>query len=170
MNGQEVVHEIDASLLPFLGTTDEIESRRLCEQLVNDTAGQIIETVIGRELQVWLNQADYGYCDTERIEDAKDLYGDIVEKLLRRLVYLKTNSDSETISNFRSYVAVIARNTCFEYLRHKYPNYWKLRTQVRYLLTHNSDFAVWENDREQMLCGLAAWWGGKQGTGPHTGP
>jgi RNA polymerase sigma factor (sigma-70 family) len=159
MNGPEVVQEIDASLLPFLGTTDEIESRRLCEQLVYHTADEIIKSVIGRELQVSLNKADYGYYDTELIQDAKDLYGDIVERLLRRLNYLKTNSDSETISNFSSYVAVMAKNACCDYLRRKYRNHWKLRMQVRYLLTHNGDFAIWENERKQLLCGLAAWWG-----------
>jgi RNA polymerase sigma factor (sigma-70 family) len=159
MNGQEAVRQIDASLLPFLATRDEDESKRLCERLVFDTADQIIKAVINSELQVSFDRAQHNYYDSEQVQDAKDIYGDIIEKLLRRLQYLKTNSDSESIINFRSYVGVIARNSCYDYLRSKYPKRWRLKTQLRFALSHNEKFALWENEDEELICGLAEWWG-----------
>jgi hypothetical protein len=78
-------------------------------------------------------------------------------QLLGRLRDLKTKPDDNTIGNFRSYVAVITYHCCYEYLRQKYPERWRLKNRLRYLLTHQQGLNLWETEDKGWLCGFAGW-------------
>src|SRR5688572_10482329 len=126
LNGQEVAGQVDASLLSFLHTTDEEESRRLCDSLVSDHADHVIKDIIRRELDVWLDNSRYGYYDSERIQDAHDIRMDTITKVLRRLHFIKNSAGSDGIDDFGNYVATVTRNACCDYLRRKFPLRWRL--------------------------------------------
>lgn len=152
---------IDALLLVFLRSVDKDESDRLLTQLVVEHAGEIIKQVIRRELDIALDNTQY--CFNEKnaynIQNAKDIYGDVIEKLLRRLSYIKTSIEKQNIDDFSSYIAVTTQNACYDYLRLKYPNRWRLKNKLRYILSHHNDFAGWQNDKDEILAGLVAWKG-----------
>jgi DNA-directed RNA polymerase specialized sigma24 family protein len=73
---------------------------------------------------------------------------------------LKQDPDQNQIANLRAYVATVTRNTCDDYLRHKYPLRRSLKDKVRHHLLSHSEFAVWEDTEHNWLTGLSAWQNG----------
>jgi hypothetical protein len=52
---------------------------------------------------------------------------------------------------------VAAYHACNEYLRRRYPNRHRLKTRLRYLLSTDQKFAIWEGDLVEWLCGFSTW-------------
>lgn len=146
---------MDALLWPYLSAEDEAASQHLLEELVSSQAEPVILGIIRRKLHVSLN----GYGHTRAVQEAEDVRGEILLHLIARLNALRADNDSGAIANFRSYVAVVAHNACHEFLRRKYPERQRLKNRLRYLLTHQSGFALWETEQGEWLCGLDAWRG-----------
>jgi DNA-directed RNA polymerase specialized sigma24 family protein len=142
--------QVDALLLPYLRADDEAESQRLLTVLVEAEAEPLVKSIIGRKFHVSLN----GRPSTRAAQEAEDIRGEILLSLVARLRELKTGGQRGAIANFRSYVAVIAHNACHEALRQKYPERSRLKNRLRYLLTHQAGFALWENEEGEWLCGL----------------
>jgi hypothetical protein len=147
--------QTDALLRPFLMAEDEAESHRLLTELVQAEAEPLIKSIIGRKLHVSLN----GKPSSRAAQEAEDIRGEILLHLVSRLSDLKTDTEGRAIANFRSYLAVTAHNACHEFLRQKYPERWRLKNRLRYLLTHHAGFTLWENEQGEWLCGLEAWRG-----------
>src|SRR6185295_3832017 len=133
----------DELLLPFERATDERESQRELELLLVNHAQPLITKIARRKLQA-------------SPLDAGDVCSDVLTQLLARLRGFKANPDKKPIANFLGYVAVVAYNACHEHLRQKYPARFSLRNKLRYLLSHNQAFALWESGGE-MTCGFAHW-------------
>ena len=107
----------DPLLLPLLSAENEEESESLLVALIRDHAEPIARSVIGYRLRVFVSHAG----QSRHNQDADDVYGEVVIKLLGRLRDCKANPDERAIGNFRHYAKVVAANACAEYLRRKYP-------------------------------------------------
>jgi len=151
MNTQEAP-EIDSLLLAFLRAADEQESQRRLEQLLAIAAEPVLKVIVRRKLQ-----PGFGHAGGAHLQEIEDVCGEVRLQLLSRLRDIKAQPDEKPISNFRGYVAVIAFNACNEHLRQRYPQRYRLRNRLRYLMTHNPSFGLWESDDREMLCGLAQW-------------
>jgi len=149
MKRQEATSEIDSILLPFLNATDEEESQQQLELLVTSAAEPVLRTIVRRKFQP--TSASGG--SAQAIED---VYGEALLQLLARLRQLRANPGERPITDFRSYVAVLAYNACNEHLRQKYPQRYSLKNRLRYVVSHNQKFALWEGDNE-LHCGLSQW-------------
>lgn len=147
--------KVDLFLLPFLQATDEDEDQRLLACLISEHVEPIIKQILKQTLRSHFNHVG----TSSQNQDIEDIRSEILIQLFKLLNELKANPQSKTINDFRSYVAVITYNVCYQYLRQKYPNRWRLKNKIRYLLTHHKDFAIWEIDRNKWLCGLAVWRG-----------
>src|SRR5262245_54743902 len=152
MNGETAAHQTDRLLMPLLTTVDETESQSVLAQLLSEQASPIIRGVIKERLHIFRTSE----AQMER-QDAEDLYGDVMAQILSRLTDLRDSKGAETILDFRGYVATASSNACHQYLRRKYPQRWRLKNRLRYLLTHRPDFAVWQDEKGKQLCGFAAW-------------
>jgi len=154
---EETGEQMDSMLLPFLLSSDESEADNLLADLLSGCAVPGIESIVrsmfggpaAREINYGVHQQ----------EDIEDLVGEIYLKILRRLRGLKQSPNEDTIKDFRSYVAVTTYNTCTDYVRVKYPNWYGLKKKLRYALAHDPDFAIWEGTGRQRICGLAQWRG-----------
>lgn len=143
----------DVLLLPLLLVKHEQESEEILARLIREHAAPIIKGILKSKLRT--HAGEY-----HSLEESEDLYSDVVVQLLARLqAFIASPSDS-FISDFRGYVAVTTYNACHLYLRQKYPARWRLKNRLRYALTHRNDFALWQGDDGEWLCGLAAWRGG----------
>jgi RNA polymerase sigma factor (sigma-70 family) len=140
-------------LRSFLQATDESESQRLLEALVTEHARPIIRGVVSQKLRVSINQ----YSGSILSLEAEEVFSEALFRLVERLHVIKSSSGAIAISNFRGYVAAIAYNACYEYLRQKYPERSRLKNKIRYILTHQKGFTVWGSDDKELLCGLADW-------------
>jgi hypothetical protein len=146
----------DALLYPFLHATSEAESESLLTRLLDEQAGPVIKRIIRSKLHA-LGAADHRL----RWQDADDVYGEVVTRLLERLRVCKanaeTNAEADAIRDFLNYVAVTTYNACHEYLRSKYPLRWRLKNRIRYLLTHQPELGMWQSGDGTWLCGFAVW-------------
>jgi len=148
-------HTTDALLLSYLRAEDETEAHQLLTELVSEHAAPLVRKIVGHKLRVPLhNSAGGGHL----VEDAEDVCGEALLRLVARLRELKDDAREERpINDFRGYVATIAYHLCHEYLRRKYPRRHGLKNKLRYVLSRDPNFAIWEGRDRQPLCGFEAW-------------
>jgi DNA-directed RNA polymerase specialized sigma24 family protein len=141
---------MDALLQPYLLAVDEAEAEAMLAQLLTDHASPIIRGVIKKGV-------GFGNADDEELrnQDADEIYSEAIVQLLERLTKCSADEETGAINNFRGYVAVVAFNAYHEYLRRKYPQRWRLKNRLRYLLTHRREFAIWESEGGEWICGHA---------------
>jgi len=141
----------DPSLAPFLSAGDATDAEQHLDHLITDASPKI-KSIVRSKLRVSLDQAD---CSRNN-QDALEIIGDINALLLAQLRALKSQTSDRTINDFSGYVAVVTYHACYQYLRRIYPERWRLKNRLRYLLTHRSNLVLWENYDGDLLGGLAA--------------
>lgn len=145
--------QADKLLLPFLTSASQAEAEHLLTELVSTHAEPIIRSIIKRKLHVSLSSDD----GRPQNQDALEIRSEVYTHLLTELKHLREQPQQKSILNFRSYLAVITFNACHKYLRQKYPQRHSLKNRLRYLLTHQSQYALWEQEPNEWLCGLNIW-------------
>jgi DNA-directed RNA polymerase specialized sigma24 family protein len=88
-------------------------------------------------------------------DDVEDLRSQVVLRLLKRLTSL---SASEPIDSFPDYVAVVTYHVVDDYVRSRDPQRALMANRLKYVLTRNPAFALWQAGPE-LVCGLAGWKG-----------
>jgi RNA polymerase sigma factor (sigma-70 family) len=150
----EVQLQVDEVLIPLLRVSDELESQRLMMQLITEHASPVIKDIIKYKLRRARDRTENYARDNQ---DAEDIHSDVVVQLLARLAEFKANPSQKSINHLRSYVAVIAYHSCYRYLRQVYPQRHILKNRLRYLLTHQAGFSIWEGEHKELICGFTAW-------------
>jgi hypothetical protein len=145
--------ESDPILLPFLQAEDAVQAEQLLTRLIVEHVEPLVKDIVGYKLRVYFRHNDSRAVS----RDAEDVYGDAIVQLLVRLGELRSNPADEGIRNFRSYVAVTAYRACNLHLRRKYPQRYSLKNKLRYFLTHQQGFALWQGDAEEWLAGFVRW-------------
>jgi DNA-directed RNA polymerase specialized sigma24 family protein len=145
--------QLDPSLLPFLTADDALEEEAALARLNAEEIEPIITRQIGYKFRLYSPQTAR---DSQRPE-FDEIYNDIQLRLLRRLHALKQDPAQNQIVNLRGYVATVARNTCDEYLRNRYPLRRSLKDKVRRHLLSHTEFALWEDTEHNWLAGLSGW-------------
>jgi hypothetical protein len=151
--GQLSKPEVDEVLLPFVQALDSNEEEFELGWLISIHASPVIKNVLKSKLHVPLNSTDGSFENQEALE----IEGDIRTRLLEELRELKSSNEKQ-IKSFQGFVAVLAFHACSEYLRKKYPQRWRLKDKLRYLLLNNPTLALWETEKG-WFCGLAEWKG-----------
>ena len=130
---------MDTLLLTFIEATDEDQADRCLTRLIDEHAAPIVREILASSLRVYVDLTGGATSN----QDVGDLFNDIVVNLVSRLRYIKLDPEQEPIADFRSYVAGTAYNACNLYLRQKFPRRSRLKNRLRYLLSHEVDFALW---------------------------
>jgi RNA polymerase sigma factor (sigma-70 family) len=144
--------KVDEVLLPLLQVSNELESQGILSQIVSEHAGPVIREIIRHKLRL-SSATSIGRSNT----DAEDIYHDVVVQLLARLKDFTADPQRRTIGHLRSYVAVVAYNSCYKHLRQAYPQRHILKNRLRYLLSHQTGFSIWESREHELVCGFTAW-------------
>lgn len=129
-------------------------------ETVVDTA---VKPIVRRKLHVSLLDGD----TRKRNQDALELVGDVRVTLL--VEARRTGPLNGLIRNFGAYAATVTSNACYQYLRSRFPQRTRLRNKLRYILTHNTKFALWKSLEGRWLCGIAAWSGRERQVAPTGG-
>ena len=109
----------------------------------------VVEAIVRQKLSVsTLSRGD----SSRENEDALDL----VQSVYSELTQAMQSEDSE-ISNLRSYAAVVTYHACAQYFRARYPERTRLKNKIRYFLSHEPGFAVWETPDGVVFCGYSDW-------------
>jgi RNA polymerase sigma factor (sigma-70 family) len=125
----------------------EDERERALGALVVECAEPVVRRVVGSRLRpgtVWAGQ------------DAEDVVSRALLHVIARL--RSTLYGAEPVLDLEAYAGTVAKRACDDHLRAKYPHRWRLKNQLRYVLSHDPRFAIWET-AEAWLCGLAIWRG-----------
>jgi len=138
--------EHDPRLLAFLRAGDETEEQEALSILMAVHA----QPLIAKILRAKLGRASPG-------AEVEDLGSEVVVLLLVRLHRLKEGTVEEALHDFDKYVATTTYRAYHDYLREKYPERHRLKTRLRYLLTREPRFALWEGQEGVWVCGWASW-------------
>ena len=144
---------IDNLLLTFIEESDEEKADLCLTRLIDEHAAPIVREILGSSLRIHFDVSGAGSSN----QDAGDLFNDIIVNLVSRLRQIRHDPAQAGIADFRNYVAATAHNACNFYLRQRFPRRSRLKNRLRYLLSHDSDFALWPTETSGFLCGLAQW-------------
>lgn len=143
--------QTDELLHPFLLSCDERAEEEALTVLFAEHVATVARPILNHKLQFYTRQGTRQF----NHPDVEEVYQDVHTHLLRRLRALKADPIGKPINNLYSYVAVLTRTTCDEYLRHKYPQRRYLKDKLRYQLTTRAEFALWETAEGAWLAGLS---------------
>ncbi|HWS86493.1 MAG TPA: hypothetical protein VN282_06000 [Pyrinomonadaceae bacterium] len=131
--------DADALLAAYAAAPSDAEADAALARLFEEHAGPVVARVVRRKLR--------GDGDDE------DLRGQVLLQLLSRLAEFRAEPGVRPIQNFPSYAAAAAYRACADHLRARYPQRHSLRNKLRYFLTHQTTFTLWENADGEWLCG-----------------
>jgi hypothetical protein len=75
-------------------------------------------------------------------DDADDVTSSVILELVRRLK-LCTTSAEDAVERLPDYVATQTFNAVYDLMRSRFPNRMRLKSRIRYVLTHDPRFALW---------------------------
>jgi hypothetical protein len=131
----------DRALAPLLLAADESARTAALEVLLTTNVQPLINRILSR------------YQSSFSSADAEDLASSVALRLVRRLCRAD-HLAQRPIADINSYAAKLTYNVIYDLLRRRHPETAKLRTRLRYLLSHDSRFAIWESPAG-VTCGLA---------------
>ena len=139
----------------------DVAHTRLQDKGLLDLMENHVDPAIRRVVRSKLHATLWANDDRSENEDALDLVSEIRAVTIRAIT---RNGKDNNIENVVSYACRIAANVCNEYFRERYPRYFRLKNGVRYILTHDSRFALWKTTDGSWLCGKKSW-AGRTGSG-----
>lgn len=148
----DLKHLNDERLGAFIAAADEAARTETLESILVQ-----MRPVVRRVLRHAGSQV-LGTEDIEDIESAVNL------RLFRRLELTRLYED-EAIRSLDEFVATLAYNAVYDFLRRRFPERTRLKSRLRYLFTHDQRLALWQSEG-RFLCGLAEW-RDRSSTGPH---
>ena len=146
---------MDSLLQQYLASSSDTEVQSRLKELMEDHVEPVLRQAIYRRIK--LSPGRTGAQSPE--QNVEDILADARLNVLRSLREWKDHPDHEPIRNFAGYVRAIADQAWDQQLRRMFPQRWRLKNQVRYLLSHHSDFSLWESAAGIMMTGVKAWKG-----------
>lgn len=143
---------LDARLAPLLAAKDEGAARPVLEDLLGRLAAPLVGDIVTSQLGRRTSEAD-----------RQDVQSGALVRLAEQLRALQAGT-ADPIADFDGYVAVTAFNACHAFLRRRFPELTRLRSRLRYLLTHDAALGLWPGHGRTSLCGLAEWRGAPAGS------
>jgi RNA polymerase sigma factor (sigma-70 family) len=86
-------------------------------------------------------------------EDLDDIRSTVNVRLIRKFHELPAG---DPIGGLAEYVAGVAYNAFHDFLRHRHPERVRIKGRIRYALSHDRRFTMWESP-SGIAAGLAAW-------------
>ena len=96
------MHDVDSVLLALIEATNELEERRLRDELLLEHAAPVIRQTLRQRLRL------HGGSSNHHLPDAEDLFNDVVVRLIEKLSELRARPSKSGIRNFSLYVARVA--------------------------------------------------------------
>lgn len=147
----------DPILLPFLSSSNEREAEDRLVNLLAQLALPLITKIVDENIRY--KERRRMDCGVYRAQDKEDIVNDVILNILDRLRRLEEEPETFAIGNFQGYVVVAARNACKTHLRARYPNRARFKGRLRYALTNQKEFAVWNAADGKSTGGFAEWKG-----------
>lgn len=150
---------VDPLLAPFVSAGDDAAAEELLAPLLERHVLPLARAIAARKLR------SYGKASSQWPDDVDDVVGDVTVTMVDRLGELRRSPGAPPIESLLDYTATVTHNALAHLLRRRHPERARLKNRLRYLLTHRDRIALWEQDGEGTVCGLAAHRSGSAGAG-----
>lgn len=150
------LHDLnDRALWPLIDAPDEPAREAALEALVAEVVKPVIASILKR-----FRRMEPGL----HIEDLEEIASVVALRLIRK-VRAAAVYEEHAIQVLESYLATLTYNALYDFRRRRYPERHRLKRNLRYVLTREAAFALWET-AESVVAGLARWKGqeAKSGT------
>ena len=134
----------DPILAPLLDAPDERLRELALEVILVEHVRPVVARILGQYQPPALPK-----------DEAEDLAATINLRVVRRLQEL---ANDQPIQRLDDYVATVAYNVVYGFLRRRFPERTRLKNRLRYLFTHDDRLSMWEV-RGAIVCGLTPWRG-----------
>lgn len=134
----------DPLLKPLLEAWEEEARKEEMERLLAGPVRRVIDDVVSRQR---------GF-DSILDQDADDIVAIVFLRLVRKLALIRT-AEGEAIRSLDDYVRTLTSHAVYELLRRRFPQRTRLKNRLRYLLSRDARFALWEWNGI-LVCGVAA--------------
>jgi hypothetical protein len=134
---------MDHVLEAFLASPDDERSEEQLGDLLVHHAAPLVSRIVSRRLGPG--------------SDVDDVCSQVMLQLMVRLRRERADASLAAIDAFVGYVATAAHHGCDHFIRAKYPLRWRLRSRIRYVLEHDSRFALWRGADGSLIGGRAEW-------------
>lgn len=137
----------DPLLAPLMEASDDRMRIQHVETLVVSHATPLIRRIVSR-------------CARSDRQLREQDYDDVIATVILRLVgkLRRLSEEQSSIQQFEDYVATLTYNTVYDFLRRRFPERSRLKNRLRYVLTRDSRFSLW-NAPSGPAAGLAEWEG-----------
>ncbi len=112
-------------------------------------AAETVRAVLRRKSGMSLRDDDARPANVEALE----LCHDVVARLWEREV----DAGADAPADATAFAATVAHNAWSDHLRRKYPRRTSLKNRLRYFLSHQPKYRVWDSADGDVVAGLHAW-------------
>jgi hypothetical protein len=138
----------DRALWPLIDAPDDRSQEAAIEVLVVQDVKPVIASILRRFRRT---EPDLHNEDLEEISSQAAVR--LIRKVRAAAVY-----EEHAIKVLENYLATLTYNALYDFRRHRYPERHRLKRNLRYLLTRDPTFALWETP-ESIVAGLSRWKG-----------
>ncbi|HYC57990.1 MAG TPA: hypothetical protein VEK79_00325 [Thermoanaerobaculia bacterium] len=137
----------DPILGPLIDALDERSREIAITALLTDVADPLIASILRRFRRME---------PTLQVEDVQEIASLIALRLVHKL-YATARHEEDAISTLQSYVSTLTYNAWHDFRRRRYPERYRLKRNLRYILTREPLFALWETTESVVVAGLSRW-------------
>jgi RNA polymerase sigma factor (sigma-70 family) len=138
----------DPALAALMDARDDADADAQLSALLVTRVQPLVRTIAARKLAI------YGGFSTA---DVEDVAGEALLVLVGRLREVRRAPDAAAIANLDAYAATVTYHACAHAIRQRHPQRARLKARVRYVLTRDPAFGLWDEPGGGAVCGLAAW-------------
>jgi RNA polymerase sigma factor (sigma-70 family) len=138
----------DPLLRPVIDAPDERAREAAIEVLLVEHARPLIAAILQRFRR---SEPDL------QIEDLEEISSLVAIKLIRK-VRAAAAYEEHAVKGLGDYLATLTYNALYDFRRRRYPERHRLKRNLRYLLSRDARFALWETP-DSIVAGLARWKG-----------
>lgn len=138
----------DRSLWPLIDATDEAAQDAAIERLLAEQVKPAVCRIVQRFRRIEPNL---------QLEDLEEIASAATVRVIRRVRAARIGEEF-AIAALDDYLATVTYNAYYDFRRRRYPERHRLKRNLRYLVTRDRSFALWEGD-DGFVAGLAAWKG-----------
>ena len=138
----------DRALRPLIDAAGEDARESAIEDLVTGVVKPVIASILKRFRRTEPNL---------HIEDLEEISSLVALRLIRKLRAAAVHEE-HAIESLESYLGTLTYNALYDFRRQRYPERHRLKRNLRYILTREKSFSLWEAP-DAFVAGLAKWSG-----------
>jgi hypothetical protein len=138
----------DRALWPLIDAQDDRSQEAAIEVLLEEEVEPVIKSILDRFRRTEPNL---------HAEDLEEISSMAAIRLIRK-IRAAALYEEHAIKVLPNYLATLTYNALYDFRRQRYPERHRLKRNLRYLLTREPAFALWET-AEGIVAGLSVWKG-----------